>query len=293
MLGHTPRNLCNPVPDPKRSVPSSGGPSPAGRSSHVRALASSYSEGRDLYANQFLKANEIMSGTPLERAYLWVLSCESALTGEVFGEAFMCASRRRFPGRVQVAPPAQCGHRPPTSHCNRRCEEIRASRIFKGQSVDDGYDLSHLRPGVMYYCLEDTAKQKSHCVGSSFEVKQRNAGNWPSHPRADVFYLTGSGGNGPGGSTGLTLVDISGASGAAETKRNNLAGWIEAEEDAINELYRCEFELFVVRGVVLAPFETRYNAENNPTGGSVDVIFGAKAFALLGGLQQAVGLSED
>ena len=105
MLGHTPRNLCNPVPDPKRSVPSSGGPSPAGRSSHVRALASSYSEGRDLYANQFLKATEIMSGTPLERAYLWVLSCESALTGEVFGEAFMCASRRRFPGRVQVAPP--------------------------------------------------------------------------------------------------------------------------------------------------------------------------------------------
>ena len=92
----------------------------------------------------------------------------------------------------------------------------------------------------------------------------------------------------------MTLVDISGASGAAETKkRNNLAGWIEAEEDAINELYRCEFELFVVRGVVLAPFETRYNAENNPTGGSVDVIFGAKAFALLGGLQQAVGLSED
>ena len=48
----------------------------------------------------------------------------------------------------------------------------------------------------------------------------------------------------------MTLVDISGASGAAERKRNNLAGWIEAEEDAINELYRCEFELFVVRGVV-------------------------------------------
>jgi hypothetical protein len=279
----------------KRSVPSSDGPSPAGRSSHVRALASSYSEGRDLYANQFLNANEIMSGTPLERAYLWVLSCRSALTGRVFGEAFMCASRRRFPGRVQVAPPTQCGHRPPTSHCNRRCEEIRASRIFGGASVNEGYDLKHLKPGVMYYCLEDTAKQESHCVGSSFEVMQRNAGNWPSHPRADVFYLTGSGGNGPGGSTGLTLVDISGASGAAETKRNNLAGWIEAEEDAINERYRCEFKLFVVRGVVLAPFETRYNAENNPppTGGSVDVIFGARAFALLGGLQQAVGLSED
>jgi hypothetical protein len=277
----------------KRSVPSSDGPSPAGRSSHVRALASSYSEGRDLYANQFLNANEIMSGTPLERAYLWVLSCRSALTGRVFGEAFMCASRRRFPGRVQVAPPTQCGHRPPTSHCNRRCEEIRASRIFGGARVNEGYDLKHLRPGVMYYCLEDTAKQESHCVGSSFEVMQRNAGNWPSHPRADVFYLTGSGGNGPGGSTGLTLVDISGASGAAETKRNNLAGWIEAEEDAINERYRCEFKPFVVRGVVLAPFETRYKRKDNPTGGSVDVIFGAKAFALLGGLQQAVGLSED
>lgn len=227
-----------------------------------RVVCDIYSEGRDLYANQFLNANEIMSGTPLERAYLWVLSCRSALTGRVFGKAFMC-------------------------------EEIRASRIFGGARVNEGYDLKHLKPGVMYYCLEDTAKQESHCVGSSFEVKQRNAGNWPSHPRADVFYLTGSGGNGPGNSTGLTLVDISGASGAAETKRNNLAGWIEAEEDAINERYRCEFKPFVVRGVVLAPFETRYKRKDNPTGGSVDVIFGAKAFALLGGLQQAVGLSED
>ena len=185
------------------------------------------------------------------------------------------------------------GHRPPTSHCNRRCEEIEANRIFKGQRAAEGYDLSHLRPGVMYYCLEDTAKQESHCVGSSFEVMQRNAGNWPSHPRADVFYLTGSGGNGPGGSTGLTLVDITGASGAAETKRNNLAGWIEAEEDAINERYRCELKPFVVRGVVLAPFEAKYNAKTAQKRRSVDVVFGPDAFALLGGLQQAVGLSED
>ena len=46
-------------------------------------------------------------------------------------------------------------------------------------------------------------------------------------------------------------------------------------------------EPFLVRGVVLAPFDTRYNAETATRGG-VDVIFGADALALLGGLQQAV-----
>ena len=101
-----------------------------------------------------------------------------------------------------------------------------------------------------------------------------------------MFYLTGSDGNGPGGSTGLTLVDITGASGAAERKRGRLADWIEAQEDAINELYGGD-EPFLVRGVVLAPFDTRYNAETATRGG-VDVIFGADALALLGGLQQAV-----
>ena len=44
---------------------------------------------------------------------------------------------------------------------------------------------------------------------------------------------------------------------------------------------------FVVRGVVLAPFVTRYKAETATKGG-VDVIFGADAFALLGGLQEVV-----
>ena len=46
-----------------------------------------------------------------------------------------------------------------------------------------------------------------------------------------------------------------------------------------------------MRGVVLAPFVNK--AETAATGGGVDVVSGAKAFALLGGLQQAVGLSED
>jgi hypothetical protein len=220
-----------------------------------------YSEGRNLYANQFLKATEIMSGTPLERAYLWVLSCESALTGEVFGEAFMC-------------------------------EEIRASRIFGGARVNEGYDLGHLRPGVMYYCLEDTAKQYGDCLGSSFQEVEPIGDDWPSHPRADVFYLTGSGGNGPGDSTGLTLVDITGASGAAEKKRDNLANWIEAERENINALYG-QNKPFAVRGVVLAPFEAKYNAKTAQKRRSVDVVFGPDAFALLGGLQQAVGLSED
>ena len=47
----------------------------------MRALASRYSAGSELFADQFLMAREIMSGTPLERSYLWVLSCRSALTG--------------------------------------------------------------------------------------------------------------------------------------------------------------------------------------------------------------------
>ena len=81
-------------------------------------------------------------------------------------------------------------------------------------------------------------------------------------------------------------VDITGASGAAERKRGRLADWIEAQEDAINELYGGD-EPFLVRGVVLAPFVTRYKAETATKGG-VDVIFGADAFALLGGLQEVV-----
>ena len=81
-------------------------------------------------------------------------------------------------------------------------------------------------------------------------------------------------------------MDITGASGAAERKRGRLADWIEAQEDAINELYGGD-EPFLVRGVVLAPFDTRYNAETATRGG-VDVIFAADALALLGGLQQAV-----
>ena len=159
-----------------------------------------------------------------------------------------------------------------------------------GQRVAEGYDLSHLRPGVMYYCLEDTAKQYGDCLGSSFQEVEPIGDDWPSHPRADVFYLTGSGGKGPGGSTGLTLVDITGASGT-ETKRNNLADWIKAEKKNINALYGQKTELFEVRGVVLAPFD--YKAETAVTRGGVDVVSGAEAYALLGGLQQAVGLSED
>ena len=90
----------------------------------------------------------------------------------------------------------------------------------------------------MYYCLENTTKQMFDCYRSTFQVSERNAGNWAPHPRADVFYLTGSDGNGPGGSTGLTLVDITGGSrsSAVAKKRGNLASWIEAQNDAINEL---------------------------------------------------------
>ena len=73
-------------------VPSSSGLYPVGCSSYVRALASRYSAGRDLFVDQFLEASEIMSGAPLERAYLWVLSCQSALTGKILGEEFRCAS---------------------------------------------------------------------------------------------------------------------------------------------------------------------------------------------------------
>ena len=263
------------------------------------------------------------------------------------------------------------GHCPDLTHCNGRCKKIAANRIFKGENVDDGSELDHLTPGVLYYCLESTSKQKFHCASSSFEVLKEHIDiNWPAHPLADVFYLTGSDGNGPGGSTGLTLVDITGGSrsSAVAKKRGNLASWIEAQNDAINELvdavdavdkdrsiavlldelklssYLSRFEEqgwddvdqisrldrdglvnlcrdvglaqkpghqarfiehfrerererereqerpkqpFVVRGVILAPFVTRYKAETATKGG-VDVIFGADAFALLGGLQEVV-----
>ena len=88
----------------------------------------------------------------------------------------------------------------------------------------------------------------------------------------------------------MTLVDITGASGT-ETKQKNLADWIKAERNVINAMYGQKTKPFGVRGVVLAPFD--YKAETAVTRGGVDVVSGAKAYALLGGLQQAVGLSED
>merc|ERR1712194_560626 len=71
-----------------------------------------------------------------------------------------------------------------------RCKKIAANRIFKGGNVDDGSELDHLTPGVLYYCLESTSKQKFHCASSSFEVLKEHIDiNWPAHPLADVFYL--------------------------------------------------------------------------------------------------------
>ena len=135
--------------------------------------------------------------------------------------------------RLSGATPTQWPPTRPHYHCNGRCEEIKKNRIFETGTVTDGYDLKHLKPGVMYYCLEDKEKKKFDCYGSDFAVTTRKAGNWPSHPRADLFYLTGTGGQGPGGSTGLTLVDITGATGAATQKRKNLADWIEFQSLSI------------------------------------------------------------
>ena len=76
------------------------------------ALASRYSAGRELFADQFLMAREIMSGTPLER--FWSARTVGALVqvGVTLDESSErnSGAPRRFPGRVQVAPPN--GHRP-------------------------------------------------------------------------------------------------------------------------------------------------------------------------------------
>ena len=115
---------------------------------------------------------------------------------------------RRFPASKWRHPPN--GHRPDLT-LQRQVQTDQAESHLRGGGERGRrlYDLGHLKLGVMYYCLENTTKQMFDCYRSTFQVSERNAGNWPPHPRADVFYLTGSDGNGPGGSTGLTLVWIS------------------------------------------------------------------------------------
>ena len=134
------------------------------------ALASRYSAGRELFADQFLMAREIMSGTPLER--FWSARTVGAL---VQVGVNWTSLRRGIQVRLGASLDASKWRHPmatdPTSHCNGRCKQIKPSRILAGGNVDDGYDLGQLKLGVMYYCLEDTKKQRFDCYRSTFRSR--------------------------------------------------------------------------------------------------------------------------
>jgi hypothetical protein len=180
-----------------------------------------YRDGSVCFAGM-LNSSDLLEGTPVEVAYAWALSCAAAVDGEI---VFLRA-RFRFEG----------------------CTELLAARIFTGGNISDGYDLSAVKCGVMYYAKEGVE-------------------DLPMHPLGDIFFRTKDG--------KLVLVDITGGSDNLCTKKGEaIADWIKAVQPELADL--------TLHGVVLAP-----SAEGeSSSAGSVEVVRGEAARAHLRGLRQ-------
>ena len=104
-----------------------------------------YRKGRDRF-NAVLENQDMISGHPLEEAYLWTLSCSSA-----FSKAL--ALNRSKPSRFDF-----------------HCTDIKPARIFPGQDPTK-FDVSHLERGTMYYADErgrGDAKKPNHPCADMF-----------------------------------------------------------------------------------------------------------------------------
>jgi hypothetical protein len=106
--------------------------------------AKCYNQGRLLFAKALTTTEEadLLANTPLERAYLWSLSCQSAVTGRI---AFLES------GQLY----------------NFRCEGIASERLFPNMDNQD-YDLSCLKNNVLYYAEEKINGKPSHPLADLF-----------------------------------------------------------------------------------------------------------------------------
>ena len=102
-----------------------------------------YETGRELFKKR-LTSSDLISSTPLEVSYYWTLSCASALYGQI-----------KFYKNVIY---------------KIRCEQLLARRLFP-EMDNKVYDLSFLKPNIIYYADE------------------KNDGKL-LHPSADLFFLS-------------------------------------------------------------------------------------------------------
>jgi len=193
-----------------------------------------YATGRDLF-DRLLSSSGFVSGSPLEAAYYWTLSCHSAISHSLnfeHLESYLI-----------------------------KCNCLMPSRLFLG-SDSSNYDLSFLKPNIMYYADE-------------------RVGGRTAHPIADLFFITRD--------DKLVLIGIYGGNKRAAVweKKDKLVNWIAREQSRIPKKKENDVELpnipkYKLEGIVLAPHTKVKSYKVN----NVLVVAGEHALKLLGGLQQ-------
>ena len=228
-----------------------------GWSSHLRSLLTMYdpkykvySEGRDLL-KMFLNSDDLPN-TLLEAAYIWSLSCSSALLGKL-----------RFEQSFQSF--------------EIKCKHIKPGRLFPSCEDSSTYHIKFVidsEPCVIKSGQHFPQDDSSLETDVMYFTDERE-GN-PKHPLADIFLFTKD--------WELVLVDVTdGNDELVGEKKDKLAEWIKKEQPKFTTTLKkvCKIPL---HGVVLAPFATG----PSKTHGSVQVVCGEDAQKLLGGLTQVV-----
>ena len=106
-----------------------------------------YAKGRDLL-RKVLKSpqeSDLLSSTPLEAMYAWVLSCRSAVDGDL---TFTCFSKNQF---------------------LIKCERLKPGRFFIGSDTND-YNVDKLKENVIYY-VDEPERDKHPLADMFFRTK--------------------------------------------------------------------------------------------------------------------------
>jgi hypothetical protein len=110
-----------------------------------------FKTGQALFGRSLTATNtDIMSGTPLETAYYWTLSCTSAAKGYIeFTSQF---SAKKF---------------------TIKCEDLVPGRLFQGTNSSD-YDVSFLQKSKIYYAHEKLESIPPHPLADLFFLSDKN-----------------------------------------------------------------------------------------------------------------------
>jgi hypothetical protein len=107
-----------------------------------------FETGQELFWNSIAETDtDIMSGTPLESAYYWTLSCTSAATGSI-----RFNSAKKF---------------------TIKCEDLVPGRLFQGTNSSD-YDVSFLQKSKIYFAREKIDSIPSHPLADLFFLSDKN-----------------------------------------------------------------------------------------------------------------------